>query len=423
VVLTMKITPYILVLTLILRLVSADLVISEVMYNPNQCSDVECEWVELYNTGLTPINLTDYKLDGNTFSTQVLEPNKFIVVTRELVDTDDTDLESFEAVWGNNDGIWNEDFLAVQSTLSLTDNDTVTLTSPVSTTAFSYTSELGGKNNGYTLEKINLQGTNDLTNWHQSTKLNGTPGYVESNTTQEPVVQDNTVPVIVTIQNPLPVINYFNFTDEDQKQGFQVLPNYKQVKQVQVETTVSHNLGVKDVVIEVKNQTYQLTKSVELDQQSSIYSGTFDMQPTDLAGIYDLSLRVTSQDNQTTTQNITFEYLGLMSISVQQNKLDFGILNPGSISQPSNITVINEGNTVVDLELTGTDLQGSNDMLPVTSLEFGEIQYQPLSGLGKLLGSKINPGLLKSVNLRLNVPENTKPDTYTGKIQVVGVEQ
>ena len=133
VVLTMKITPYILVLTLILRLVSADLVISEVMYNPNQCSDVECEWVELYNTGLTPINLTDYKLDGNTFSTQVLEPNKFIVLARELVDTDDTDLESFEAVWGNNDGIWNEDFLAVQSTLSLTDNDTVTLTSPVST--------------------------------------------------------------------------------------------------------------------------------------------------------------------------------------------------------------------------------------------------------------------------------------------------
>ena len=150
--------------------VAGDIVINEFEQRPLTGGN---EWVELYNTGSMPINLTDYKLDGNTFSTQVLEPNKFIVLARELVDTDDTDLESFEAVWGNNDGIWNEDFLAVQSTLSLTDNDTVTLTSPVSTSTFSYTSELGGKNNGYTLEKINLQGTNDLTNWEVKKMCDG----------------------------------------------------------------------------------------------------------------------------------------------------------------------------------------------------------------------------------------------------------
>ena len=44
--------------------VHADVVITEVMYNPDRCSDSDCEWVELWNNGSEETNLSGFELDG-----------------------------------------------------------------------------------------------------------------------------------------------------------------------------------------------------------------------------------------------------------------------------------------------------------------------------------------------------------------------
>lgn len=45
--------------------VSAELIINEIMYAPSQCSDSFCEWIELYNNGTHGVNLTGWALCGS----------------------------------------------------------------------------------------------------------------------------------------------------------------------------------------------------------------------------------------------------------------------------------------------------------------------------------------------------------------------
>jgi len=420
----MRLLKYILIFVLVLRLVSADIVLSEVMYNPTQASDTDAEWIELYNTGPNQVDLTDYQIDGSDFDDVVLGPNQFLVVARELIDTTDEDLDSFETIWGNNDGVWdeNDNFLAVDGILSLTDADTIIVTSPTTSEILTYNSTQGGLN-GYTLEKIDLLGINDPANWIQSANLGGTPGYSESQQLEQ---HPNTLDVVVQVKNPLPVVENIDLTDDDPNPGYQIQPNYKQVKQVSFETTIT-DLGstsnIKDVLITVKNTTHQLVKQTDLDNYSAVYTTIFDMQPTDLAKIYTIELTVTTLDGSTTTLNVDFEYLGLMSMTLQESTLDFGILNPGTTSNQTQVTVLNEGNVVLDLEISGDDLHGVTNTLLASNIEYGEILFQQLSNLPSIFDFNVDPGLNKFLNFRLQIPQDTQPDMYTGAITVVGVAQ
>jgi hypothetical protein len=53
---------FILSIIFIPSIVSGEIIFNEIMYNPSQCSDNYCEWIELYNGGLSSVNLSDWKL-------------------------------------------------------------------------------------------------------------------------------------------------------------------------------------------------------------------------------------------------------------------------------------------------------------------------------------------------------------------------
>ena len=73
----------------------ADVVISEIMYNPSSVVDTAGEWIELHNNGVSPVDLADWQVNGNDFEDITIQPDEYIVVARKL--TGLVGEESFEA--------------------------------------------------------------------------------------------------------------------------------------------------------------------------------------------------------------------------------------------------------------------------------------------------------------------------------------
>jgi len=104
------------------------------MYNPYdsiQCSDADCEWIELYNDESSSVDLTNWTIDDKNFDSISISAGEYLVIARELIDGTDADMDSFETVWGNEDGIWdsNDGYNAVDGSLSLknSEGDTIIL--------------------------------------------------------------------------------------------------------------------------------------------------------------------------------------------------------------------------------------------------------------------------------------------------------
>ncbi|MCK5560878.1 MAG: lamin tail domain-containing protein, partial [Thermoplasmata archaeon] len=88
-----------------------DIVINELMYNP-EGSDAQGEWVEIYNNGTDPINLTSWELtdsDGHDYIFPILEfpPDTYIVIyTTDGTDELEFDDNTANLYIGETSSIW-----------------------------------------------------------------------------------------------------------------------------------------------------------------------------------------------------------------------------------------------------------------------------------------------------------------------------
>ncbi len=158
--------------------VYSDVIINEIMYNPSatQGDDSDLEWVELFNNGNQKINLENFTINGNSFDDANITAGGFVIVARELIDGADSDLNSFEAYYGNNDGIWNStdaSYIAVDGNFVLENTapaDIINLSNGSYTQLVNYTDFLSLANgNNKTLIFYNE-------NFTESAFINGTPG-------------------------------------------------------------------------------------------------------------------------------------------------------------------------------------------------------------------------------------------------------
>ncbi|MBU0700400.1 lamin tail domain-containing protein [bacterium] len=164
----------IIAISLILLIISNNshaegIIINEIMYNPDG-SDDNREWVELYNSGLTDVNLSGWRFfDGGTHSltpypeTGTIIPSQGYAV---IVNNGAT----FTSVYGTNTGT------ILQCTAMRLGNssDTVALInlSGDSIGSITYSSALGGNDNGKSLERISPESNE----WKESQVGSGTPG-------------------------------------------------------------------------------------------------------------------------------------------------------------------------------------------------------------------------------------------------------
>jgi len=173
------------------------IVINEIMYDPDQCSDSFCEWIELYNTEDTAVNLTGYTIcgsellagyvnnsDGNTYANTGtnISSKGFVIITDGGTGT---------SVYGNFSV--NSSALALHTSTSsicggLSNTGEAIFLNDSSGTSIdlvNYSNSWGANGNNKTLERIDPTGTSDtLANWKEG-NINGTPGSKNSVTPAE----------------------------------------------------------------------------------------------------------------------------------------------------------------------------------------------------------------------------------------------
>ncbi len=135
----------------------AQLTINEIMYDPGQCSDTYCEWIELYNTNESALNLTNCQLEGRNLTTSI-PGNGYLIAARNI--------NNFTTYFGAVENIIQLSFSLTNTGDTITLNGTSYCNDSVDYTPFVDLAFANDK----TLEKDN-EG-----NWRESKFVNGTPG-------------------------------------------------------------------------------------------------------------------------------------------------------------------------------------------------------------------------------------------------------
>ena len=63
----MKLIQILFAVLISVSIANANVVISEIMYDPNQGSDTDLEWIEIYNDGSVSVDLSSWTIDGSNF--------------------------------------------------------------------------------------------------------------------------------------------------------------------------------------------------------------------------------------------------------------------------------------------------------------------------------------------------------------------
>ena len=162
----------------------AQLQINEIMYDPGQCSDSYCEWVELFNNGSTPINISECSLNGKELS-GVIEPQDYLLAVRNE--------RNFSQYFGNISSA-NKIIELSFSLKNTGDNITLTGNGNCSDTVdySSFTALAAGNNKS--LEK------REDHSWGESLVQGGTPG--QQNSIWDLSVDYNSLEITEILPNP-----------------------------------------------------------------------------------------------------------------------------------------------------------------------------------------------------------------------------
>ncbi len=390
--------------------VTANIYLTEVMHSPMQVADSEGEWVEIYNDAEESITLNSWTIDGKVIGNKTIAAKSYLVLARELIDGSDTDLESFESYWGNNNLLWDEQFSATEVSLSLKEEDTIVLTNGLSTETFSYNKSLGGKE-GKTLERISL------TEWKEG-PLDGTPGFgnFSSNTNT-----GNKIYLFVEILNNIPEIISINMTDDAMQEGIQVLPLLEGEKLVQIEVLVNDSDGfadIQEVSYLFENKTKNFSFERNISTTAAVYKSNFSLSSSLFAGKYLLNVSVKDRENSIGT-NQSFEYLGILRTELNRTSFQMS-LHSGEVSEQV-VQVYNGGNVLLDTEVSAQDLSTETEVIQKKALEVFDGVWLPLAS-PVFLNTNIAPQNAKELQFRLTIPKTASSGKYKGVITITSME-
>ena len=400
------------------QLVAADIYITEVMHSPSQTSShSDGEWVEIYNSGSETVNLSDWTLDGNEFEDVEIESEEYLVIARELLDGDDADEESFESYWGDNNGIWDENFKAVDGSMSLSAEDCVSLSSTDYNEEVCYNSSYGGSS-GRTIERLNLD------EWQES-DVDGNPGSGSFSLVSESVEEeseDGEISLHLTVSNSVPEVILVNIsTDDSSAEGVQVMPNVDLDKDVDVEVFVLDGNGysdIEEVSLFVNNESYNLSFLESVNESVSKFTGTFAMRSFDLAGDYVVDVEV-SDGSSFGYGNASFEYLGILSTRLNVSSVYFD-MGPGDESEYY-IEIVNSGNVLVDTEIYGEEFVSEEESISLDYLELYNGGWYSLE-TAVSLDLDLEPNVSEELRFRLIVPYSVSAGNYEGSIVINSME-
>ena len=380
----------ILLLTLLLvQPVLGQVYISEIMYNPYPISDTDAEWVELYNSGPESVSLNDWTLNGAEFDDVTIQSNQFLVIARELTDGTDEDLDSFETIYGNGDGVWNDGFTAIDGSISLTDGEGAMLANSDSAQDIvNYSKSWGGDGNGFSIRKKDLVGENTPDNWAEHKLIGGTPGSGEGSSLE----------VSFFVESSLLKISKLSFPDDTPAEGFQVIPTPGGVR----------NLTFEVIVEDAQNPSGSilfLNEEITLNVEGPLLSGNILLPYSVQPGGYNISYHL-EDGPKTLDGSLNFEVMPLIALQASTNALSFGLILQNSTSAPQDVTLSNLGNVIIDTRLLASNFSSNSTVLnpSVISVNSGGI----ITALDYITEVELDlePGTNKAVSFTASVPSD-----------------
>ena len=216
-----------------------DVKINEIMYNPSTGDDSDMEWIELYNNDAEAVNISDWTVDNNSISDNVMQPGDYVVLARNKT--------AFEDYYG----ALSCSVIEVRLGLTNDPGDTIVLCNLTGAEVdnVTYNASLGADGNGKTLER------NATGGWAESLADGGTPCKL------------NSVTIVVTYTPWVPPMIY--------------------ICNITVDAMTPENVG--------KNATIGLFTSVEMIGNEAYYIVNIST-PTDTTKMY-VSTDAENEDN------------------------------------------------------------------------------------------------------------------------------
>ena len=175
---------------------NSHLVFTEIMYDA-EGSDTKREWIEIYNPTDTPITIIEGAGDGSWRFFDSSNHTLTLITGNALIPPEGvaiiaSDNATFIAEHPSFSGTLFDTTMSLNNTsanLKLSNDKGATYFETLT-----YASDWGGAGDGFSLEKIDTDETNDTSNWKQSAYKGGSPGEVVIASSQ-PQNQQNTYPL------------------------------------------------------------------------------------------------------------------------------------------------------------------------------------------------------------------------------------
>lgn len=430
-------------LILITNVAADNVLITQVLYNPVDESGGEA--VELYNPTDSPADISGWILATETSPTDVTIPANTIIGSGGYFLIADVGWSS-----SRDDSSWPEADYEEIMTLTNTDAGLALSNGTDFIDAVGWGDALNignglyesnphaGGSEGESLIRIKNGSSYVDTGDNSNDFIAATPDFHNSSFGISSF-SGSEISVVAIVGGTAPVIDSFEImTDDDTlTDGTQINPIPKQNKTIQFESVISHANGIdyiNSAVLSVGSSSINLTKQSDVNETTSLYTANFSMAYYEAAGNYTTILTVTDNSGFSVNETLNFEYTSLIAMELDTNSLQFAAM-PGMESEligdtdesSSNLTLQNIGNSMLDIELFGTNLTGSADFIDVSNIQFtfnGDYNNN-LAGILSYVKQTKQIGLAAAskqpLSFKLNVPTATAPGNYTGTITLLAV--
>ena len=441
----MKKTVFLVLVLLTLPGVLANVLITEVLYNP-ETSESDTEFVEIFNQGEQDIDISGWILNTTTIQATIpsgttIKANGYFLIA------DNDDNNNWPSLWAKPD--YSEEEISLTNTnsgIQLLDSDgnlvdVVGWGSPINGlyegTPHQEVSE------GESLSRIKQNSSFVDTNNNANDFSATTPNPSNSNQSNGQVNENGIeISLYATVSGNPPKIDFFNISpDESQEEGIQVLPFPGANKKVLFNVVLTDFDGYDDinnVVVQLQVGTVNLDFDKQLNETSALYTSYFNMSFYYSPGNYSVSVFVDDYSGLNSTSNTSFEYLGIVAFDIDTNNIFFGG-SSGSFSEVwgdldmstlSNPTIKNIGNLPLDFQISGTDLSSEFDTMGVNNIQYTFLDNDynnTLSGVllvePRIKELNLVPGenQLREFTTRLFIPSGTSVGEYSGRLLLTGL--
>ncbi len=245
-----------------------------------------------------------------------------------------------------------------------------------------------------------------------------------------------TLTVEAVVTGAFPIIESAFLEDEDETvEGTQVTPLPKKNKTVHVEAQISDLNGLEDiaeVTAAINSSVYAMVKKAELSTGTATFYANISLPYYFQSGNHTITISAKDSAGLTSNTSITFEYLSLIAVELDTSFVSLsaapgaateliGDTDMGTADKP---TLLNIGNTKINIEIAGTGLASGQNAIPASSLmyNFG-YGYKSLSADKKTEQLNLVPGTFSAVplSLKLQLPLATQPGNYVSRVSLSAV--